>query len=109
MFHRSRQILKKNIVNRYYWAPNTNTNKNISGFIDYEKYVQDAAANDKQITDIHMYYKHLNNINAEQGRDIIKIKNSLFTLNQSINDQKYWIFHSVFLSYVGLFTYVFKL
>jgi len=103
----SRQILKKNIVNRYYWTPNTN--KNISGFIDYEKYIQDAAAKDKQITDIHMYYKHLNNINAEQGRDIIKIKHSLSTLNQCINDQKYWIFHSVFLSYVGLFTYVFKL
>jgi len=106
MISRSRQLLTNYIVKRPYWTPNINTNQ---GFIDYEKYLQDTYAKDKQINDIHMYYKHLSNANAEQTRDMKKIISNVSSINQSINDQTYWIFHSVLLSYVGLFTYIFKL
>lgn len=108
MLTRSRNILTNCIVKRAYWVPTVNTNKtNITtcGFIDYEKYVQ----TEKQINDIHMYYKHLNNVNAEQKQELTRIQNNLSELNQSIHDQKYWIFHSVALSYVGLFAYIFKM
>ena len=103
MLLRSRQILTNYIVKRPYWSPNTNSN-NIQGqcFIDYDKYVQDTYAKDKQINDIHLYYKHLNNINAEQ-------KQTLKQIQDNISQQQYWIFHSVALSYVGLFAYVFKM
>ena len=114
MISLSRKMLTNYIVKRPYWAPNTNTNTNTNtssnqGFIDYEKYVQDANVKEKQINDIHMYFKHLNNVNLEQGRDIKKILSNMTAMNETINNQKYWIFHSVLLSYVGLFTYIFKL
>ena len=35
------------------------------------------------------------------------IQNNLSELNETIQDQKYWLFHSVALSYIGLFTYIF--
>ena len=41
--------------------------------------------------------------------DLKKNLCNVSALNQHINDQKYWIFHSVLLSYIGLFTYIFKL
>jgi hypothetical protein len=101
MLLRSRQILTNYIVKRPYWTQNSN---NIQGqcFIDYDKYVQDIYAKDKKINDIHLYYKHLNNINAEQ-------KQTLKQIQDNISQQQYWIFHSVALSYVGLFAYVFKM
>ena len=108
MISRSRQFLTNYIVKRPYWSPNINTN-NIQGFIDYEKYFKDINAKDKQINDIHMYFKHFNNINAEQSRDMKQILSNVSGINETINRQKYWIFHSVLLSYVGLFTYIFKL
>ncbi len=113
----SRNLIKY-IVKRPYWTPTTNmnTNKNINintqGFIDYDKYVQYTETmkeKDKQINDIHMYYKHLSNANTEHGKDLKKILCNVSAINQSINDQKYWIFHSVLLSYIGLFTYIFKI
>jgi hypothetical protein len=114
MISGSRHLIK-NIVKRPYWTP-SNTNSKTQGFIDYEKYVQDTATTKEQITeikkevnDIHMYYKHLTNSNMEQGRDLKKNLCNVSALNQHINDQKYWIFHSVVLSYIGLFTYIFKL
>ena len=73
MISRSRKMLTNYIVKRLYWTPNSNTNINmVQGFIDYEKYVQDANVKEKQINDIHMYFKHLNNVNVEQSRDIKK-------------------------------------
>ena len=106
MLSRSRNILTNCIVKRAYWVPNVNTNKTNStcGFIEYEKYIQ----SDKQINDIHMYYKHLNNVNTEQKKELTRIQNNLSVLNETIQDQKYWLFHSVALSYIGLFTYIFK-
>ena len=108
----SRHLIKY-IVKRNYWSPNTNIKT--QGFIDYEKYVQDTATTKEQITeikkeinDIHMYYKHLTNSNMEHCNDLKKIMCNLSTLNQHIKDQNYWIFHSVLLSYIGLFTYIFK-
>ena len=112
MISRSRKMLTNYIVKRLYWTPNSNSNTNINmvqGFIDYEKYVQDANVKEKQINDIHMYFKHLNNVNVEQSRDIKTILSNMTAMNETINNQKYWIFHSVLLSYVGLFTYIFKL
>jgi hypothetical protein len=101
MLLKSRQILTNYIVKRPYWTPNSN-NIQGQGFIDYDKYVQDTYAKDKQINDIHLYYKHLNNINAEQ-------KQTLKQIQDNISQQQYWIFHSVALSYVGLFAYIFKM
>jgi hypothetical protein len=105
MLSRSRNILTNCIGKRAYWVPNVNTNKTNStcGFIEYEKYIQ----SDKQINDIHMYYKHLNNVNTEQKKELTRIQNNLSEMNETIQDQKYWLFHSVALSYVGLFTYIF--
>ena len=109
MLTRSR-LITNSIIKRPYWSPNTNTNTNtIQGFIDYEKYIQDINAKDKQINDIHMYFKHLNNANAEQTRVIKQIHDSVSATNETINHHTYWIFHSVLLSYVGLFTYIFKM
>jgi hypothetical protein len=115
MFSRSRHAIKY-IVKRNYWLPNTNTKKTPDNFIDYEKYVQDTIESKEQITeikkevnDIHMYYKHLTNKTTEQYMDLKRIQCNLSAINQSIHDQKYWIFHSVLLSYIGLFTYIFKL
>jgi hypothetical protein len=108
MLSRSRNILTNFIVKRAYWVPNVNTNKSNNttcGFIEYEKYAQ----TEKQVSDIHMYHKHLNNVNTEQQRELTRIQNNLAEVNQSIHDQKYWIFHSVCLSYVGLFAYIFKM
>ena len=107
MLSRSRNILTNCIRKRAYWAPNVNTNtaNSTCGFIEYEKYAQ----SEKQISDIHMYYKHLNNVNTEQKRELTRIQNNLSELNQTIQDQKYWIFHSVALSYVGMFAYIFKM
>jgi hypothetical protein len=102
MLLRSRQILTNYIVKRPYWSPNTNSNIQGQGFIDYDKYVQDTYAKDKQINDIHLYYKHLNNINVEQ-------KQKLQQIQDNVSQHTYWIFHSVALSYVGLFAYVFKM
>jgi hypothetical protein len=105
MLSRTRNILTNCMTKRAYWAPNVNTNTTNStcGFIEYEKYAQ----TEKQISDIHMYHKHLNNVNTEQQRDLTRIQNNLSEINQSIHDQKYWIFHSVAISYIGLFTYIF--
>lgn len=107
MLSRSRNILTNCFTKRSYWVPNVNTNKTNStcGFIEYEKYIQ----SEKQINDIHMYYKHLNNVNTEQKKELTHIQNNLSQINESIHDQKYWIFHSVALSYVGLFAYIFKM
>ena len=113
MISGSRHLIKY-IVKRPYWTPSIN-NKT-QGFIDYDKYVQDTATTKEQITeikkevnDIHMYYKHLTNKTTEQHMDLKRIQCNVSALNQSINDQKYWIFHSVLLSYIGLFTYIFKM
>ncbi len=54
-----------------------------------------------------MYYKYVNDVNLEQNREINKLQQNLCTVNQTLNDQKYWIFHSVLLSYIGLFMQVF--
>ena len=54
-----------------------------------------------------MYYKYVNDMNLEQSKEITKLQYNLCTVNQTLNDQKYWIFHSVFLSYIGLFMQVF--
>jgi hypothetical protein len=105
MLSRSRKILTNCIVKRTYWVPNVNTNKSNTtyGFIEYEKYAQ----SEKQINDIHMYYKHLNNVNTEQKKELKFIQNNLSQLNQTIQDQKYWLFHSVAISYIGMFAYIF--
>jgi hypothetical protein len=105
MLSRSRKILTNCITKRTYWVPNVNTNKinNTCGFIEYEKYAQ----TEKQVSDIHMYYKHLNNVNTDQKKDLTLIQNNLSQLNQTIQHQKYWLFHSVAISYIGLFTYIF--
>ena len=109
----SRHLIKY-IVKRNYWSPNTNIKT--QGFIDYEKYVQDTATTKEQITeikkeinDIHMYYKHLTNKTTEHHMDLKRIQYNVSSINQLLNDQKYWIFHSVLLSYIGLFTYIFKM
>lgn len=111
MLLRSRQILTNYIVKRPYWTPDTkiNTNVKCQCFIDYDKYVQDTYAKDKQINDIHLYYKHLNNINAEQKQKLQQIQDNLSEINENVLEQKYWIFYSVALSYVGLFAYIFKM
>ena len=113
MISGSRHLIKY-IVKRPYWTPSIN-NKT-QGFIDYDKYVQDTVTTKEQITeikkevnDINMYYKHLTNKTTEQHMDLKRIQHNLFALNQNINDQTYWIFHSVILSYIGLFTYIFKM
>ena len=115
MFSRSRHMIKY-IVKRNYWLPNINTKKTPDNFIDYEKYVEDIAASKEQITDvkkevndIHMYYKHLTNKSTEQHMELKRIQHNVSAMNKSINDQTYWIFHSVLLSYIGLFTYIFKM
>ena len=115
MFSRSRHMIKY-IVKRNYWLPNTNTKKTLDNFIDYDKYVQDTVDAREQITEIkkevnhiNMYYKHLTNKSTEQHMDLKRIQCNLSAINQLLNDQKYWIFHSVLLSYIGLFTYIFKL
>jgi hypothetical protein len=112
MLLRSKQILTNYILKRPYWTPssnNINDNIRVQGFIDYDKYVQHTYAKDKQINDIHLYYKQLNNINAEQKQELIRIQKNLSELNQIMKDQKYWIFHSVTLSYVGMFAYIFNM
>ena len=113
MISGSRHLIKY-IVKRPYWTPSIN-NKT-QGFIDYDKYVQDTATTKEQITeikkevnDIHMYYKHLTNKNTEQHMELKRIQHNVSAMNQSMNDQKYWIFHSVLLSYIGLFTYIFTM
>ena len=112
MFSRSRHMIKY-IVKRNYWSSNINTKKTLDNFIDYEKYVEETKEQitdvKKEVNDIHMYYKHLTNSNMEHGNDLKKIMCNLSTLNQHIKDQNYWIFHSVLLSYIGLFTYIFKM
>ena len=100
---RNRQLLTKYIIKRPYWTPTTTNNKN-TYFIDEKN-----DYTNKQINDIHLYYKQLNNVNAEQKQELSRIQNNLSELNQIINDQKYWIFHSVSLSYIGLFAYIFKM
>jgi len=115
MISRSRHLIK-NIVKRNYWLPNINTKKTPDNFIDYEKYVEDIATSKEQLTevkkevnDIHMYYKHLTNKSTEQHMELKRIQHNVSAMNKSINDQTYWIFHSVLLSYIGLFTYIFKM
>lgn len=106
MLLRTRNILTNCMTKRAYWSPNVNTNNSNNttcGFIEYEKYAQ----TEKQVNDIHMYYKHLNNVNTEQKKELTRIQNNLSQVNESIHDQKYWIFHSVAISYIGLFTYIF--
>ena len=88
MLLRSRQILTNYIVKRPYWTPDTNINTNVKCqcFIDYDKYVQDTYAKDKQINDIHLYYKHLNNIIAEQKQTLKQRKQTKRT-KQNINSE----------------------
>ena len=109
MLLRTRQQLTNYIIKRPYWTPTYGQNSNSDkpyNYIDYEKYVSNY---NKEVKDIHLYYKQLNHINAEQKQELIRIQNNLSELNQIINDQKYWIFHSVSLSYIGLFAYIFKM
>lgn len=80
-----------------------------NNYIDYDKYVSTVEDINKEIKDIHMYSKQLNDINTEQKQELIRIQNDLSELNQTIKDQKYWLFHSVALSYIGLFTYIFNM
>ena len=101
MLLKSRHILTNYIVKRPYLISNTNTNVKCQCFIDYDKYVQDTYAKDKQINDIHVEQK--------QKQELKQIQNNLSELNQNVSDQTYWIFHSVALSYVGLFAYIFKM
>ena len=115
MFSRSRHAIKY-IVKRNYWLPNINTKKTLDNFIDYDKYVQEQETSKEQITemkkevnDIHMYYKHLTNKSTEQHMELKRIQHNVSAINQNINDQTYWIFHSVLLSYIGLFTYIFTM
>lgn len=115
MISRSRHMIKY-IVKRNYWLPNINTKKTPDNFIDYEKYVEDIATSKEQLTevkkevnDIHIYYKHLTNKSTEQHMELKRIQHNVSAMNKSINDQTYWIFHSVLLSYIGLFTYIFKM
>ena len=119
MFSRSRHAIKY-IVKRNYWLPNINTKKIPDNFIDYEKYVEDIATETatskeqitevkKEVNDIHMYYKHLTNKSTEQHMELKRIQHNVSAMNQSMNDQTYWIFHSVLLSYIGLFTYIFTM
>ena len=109
MLLRTRQQLKNYIIKRPYWTPTYGQNSNSDkpyNYIDYEK---DVSNYNKEVKDIHLYYKQLNHINAEQKQELIRIQHNLSELNQIINDQKYWIFHSVSLSYIGLFAYIFKM
>jgi len=112
MLLRTRQQLTKYIIKRPYWTPThgqiSHSDKS-NNFIDYEKYVDTYKDINKEIKDIHLYYKQLNHINAEQKQELIRIQNNLSELYQQINDQKYWLFHSVSLSYIGLFAYIFKM
>ena len=112
MFSRSRHMIKY-IVKRNYWSSNINTKKTLDNFIDYEKYVEETEEQitdvKKEVNDIHMYYKHLTNKTTEQHMDLKRIQYNVSSINQLLNDQKYWIFHSVLLSYIGLFTYIFKM
>jgi hypothetical protein len=111
MISRSRHLIK-NIVKRNYWLPNINTKKTPDNFIDYEKYVEDKeqlTEVKKEVNDIHMYYKHLTNKSTEQHMELKRIQHNVSAMNKSINDQTYWIFHSVLLSYLGLLTYIFKM
>jgi predicted nucleic acid-binding Zn-ribbon protein len=112
MISRSRHLIKY-IVKRNYWLPNINTKKTLDNFIDYEKYVEETKEQitdvKKEVNDIHMYYKHLTNKTTEQYMDIKRIQYNVSAINQLLNEQKYWIFHSVLLSYIGLFTYIFKM
>jgi hypothetical protein len=112
MLLRTRQLLTNYIIKRPYWTPTygeiSNSDKP-NNYIDYEKYVSNYKDINKEVKDIHLYYKQLNHINAEQKQELIRIQNNLSELNQIINDQKYWIFHSVSLSYIGLFAYIFKM
>ncbi len=90
---RTRQLLTKYITKRYYELHKSSDNINLNNinsnnrFIDYEK---------------------INN-NIMQQNDLSIIERNLSEINQTIKDQKYWIFHSVALSYIGLFAYIFKM
>ncbi len=90
---RTRQLLTKYITKRYYELPKSTDNINLNNinsnnrFIDYEK---------------------ISN-NIMQQNDLSIIERNLSEINQTIKDQKYWIFHSVALSYIGLFAYIFKM
>ena len=113
MISRSRHAIKY-IVKRNYWLPNININtkKIPDNYIDYEKYVEDKeqiTEMKKEVNDIHMYYKHLTNKTTEQHMELKRIQHNVSAINQNINDQTYWIFHSVLLSYIGLFTYIFTM
>ena len=94
MLLRTRHILTNYMIKHHYFVsrPKLNINNNI----DYDKYVQTVNT--------ELKYGSYNT-----QSDLSKIQNNLTKLNQTINDQKYWIFHSVFLSYIGLFAYIFKM
>jgi hypothetical protein len=112
MLLRTRQQLTNYIIKRPYWTPTYGQISNFdksNNYIDYEKYADTYKDINKEVKDIHLYYKQLNHINAEQKQELIRIQHNLSELNQIINDQKYWIFHSVSLSYIGLFAYIFKM
>jgi len=81
-----------------------------SGWIENEIETENGITEiKKEVNHINMYYKHLTNKSTEQHMDLKRIQCNLSAINQLLNDQKYWIFHSVLLSYIGLFTYIFKL
>ena len=87
---RNRQLLTKCMTKRYFQLSNNKNidpKSNLNNFIDYEKITS----------------------NSIQKNDLYRIENNLSNLNQTLNDQKYWIFHSVIISYIGIFTYIFKM
>ena len=106
-YRNSMKIFKSPLNNIYlnkcsYW---THDNKNITE--SYNNCDIQKQEVQKKIDDINMYYKYVNDINLEQSKEITKLQYNLCTVNQTLNDQKYWIFHSVLLSYIGLFMQVF--
>ena len=110
LLSRSRNVIKifKSPVNNIYLNKSsywTHDNKNITE--SYNKCDIQNQEMQKKIDDINMYYKYVNDMNLEQSKEITKLQYNLCTVNQTLNDQKYWIFHSVLLSYIGLFMQVF--
>ena len=110
LLSRSRNVIKifKSPLNNIYLNKSsywTHDNKNITE--SYNNCDIQKQEVQKKIDDINMYYKYVNDINLEQSKEITKLQYNLCTVNQTLNDQKYWIFHSVLLSYIGLFMQVF--
>jgi hypothetical protein len=68
MLLRTRQQLANYIIKRPYWTPTYGQNSNSDkpfNYIDYEKYVSNY---NKEVKDIHLYYKQLNHINGRKNK-----------------------------------------